>query len=450
MSGKLLIVDDEESIRANLKRYFSRKSMDVLTASTGSEAVAICGSSMVDVVLLDLRLPDLDGLAVLGQIKAISPQTGVILITAHGDVDTAVKAMQMKADNFLLKPVDLKAVEVLVNKLLETSRARTEILYLKAKVSRLSGFTGPLKPRFPARLSETIHALAASPTTSVLIQGETGTGKGVAARLIHELSDRATNSFVDINCATLTPEFLESELFGHEKGAFTDAKDFKRGMIELAHGGSLFLDEIGELAPSVQAKLLHVLEEKRFRRLGATASIQVDARLITATNSDLERSVKAGTFRKDLFYRLNVMPILLPPLRQRREEILPLAKDFLEEVVPAHARKRIRGLTPEAESALQSYGWPGNIRELRNVMERATLLCEGDAIGVEHLPGSLTRTPKGAGFDGTENLSMDSVESDHIRKVLKLCEGSRSQAARLLGIHRSTLLQKIAKYGLDG
>jgi transcriptional regulator with PAS, ATPase and Fis domain len=299
-------------------------------------------------------------------------------------------------------------------------------------------------------VSETIHALASSPTTSVLIQGETGTGKGVAARLIHELSERATKSFVDINCATLTPEFLESELFGHEKGAFTDAKDFKRGMLEVAHGGSLFLDEIGELAPSVQAKLLHVLEEKRFRRLGATANIQVDARLIAATNADLERAVKAGAFRKDLFYRLNVMPILLPPLRQRREEILPLAQDFLEEFVSTQARKKIRGLAPEAENALQTYGWPGNIRELRNVMERAALLCERDVIGVEHLPASLTQKPRAAGFDGGENLSMDSVESDHIRKVLRLCEGSRSQAARLLGIHRSTLLQKIAKYGLDG
>jgi len=450
MSGKLLIVDDEESIRANLKRYFSRRSMEVLTASTGGEAVRTCASSMVDVVLLDLRLPDVDGLAVLGQIKAVSPQTGVILITAHGDVDTAVKAMQLKADNFLLKPVDLKAVEVLVNKLLETSRAQTEILYLKAKVSSLSRFAGPLKPRFPTHVSETIHALASSPTTSVLIQGETGTGKGVAARLIHELSDRATKPFVDINCATLTPEFLESELFGHEKGAFTDAKEFKRGMLELAHGGSLFLDEIGELASSVQAKLLHVLEEKNFRRLGATASIHVDARLITATNSDLERGVKAGTFRKDLFYRLNVMPIVVPPLRQRREEILPLAKDFLEEFVSAAARKRIRGLTPEAETALQTYGWPGNIRELRNVMERAVLLCAGDLIDVEHLPASLIQTPRAMRFDSEENLSMDFVESNHIRRVLQLCEGSRSQAARLLGIHRSTLLQKIAKYGLEG
>ena len=185
-------------------------------------------------------------------------------------------------------------------------------------------------------------------------------------------------------------------------------------------------------------------------QLGATASIQVDARLIAATNADLERSVKAGTFRKDLFYRLNVMPIVLPPLRQRREDILPLARDFLEEFVSAHTRKRIRGLTPEAENALQAYGWPGNIRELRNVMERAALLCEGDVVGVEHLPENLTRKAKAASFEGGENLSMEFVESEHIRKVLKLCEGSRSQAARLLGIHRSTLLQKIAKYGLDG
>jgi DNA-binding NtrC family response regulator len=450
MTAKLLIVDDQDSIRANLKRFFERRSMEVLTASRGSEAVEICTSSMIDVVLLDLRLPDLGGLEVLERVKAASPQTCVVLITAHGDVDTAVKAMQLKADNFLVKPVDLGALDILVAKLLEGARTKSEVLYLKEKVSRLSGFSGGVAHRLPREVAETIGSLASSPATSVLIQGETGTGKGVAARLIHEASARASSSFVDLNCATLTPEFLESELFGHEKGAFTDAKDFKRGMLELAHGGSLFLDEIGELAPSVQAKLLKVIEDKRFRRLGGTSPILVDTRIIAASNADLEREARAGRFRSDLFYRLNVMTLVIPPLRQRRDDILPLAHDFLEEFGGAGVPRKELRLTPEAEAALQAYSWPGNIREMRNVMERAALLVRGSTIGVENLPGGLLLRGRRAQDAGSsDDLSLEAVERAHIARILRLCEGSRSQAARLLGIHRSTLLEKIGRYKLE-
>ncbi len=449
MTAKLLVVDDHDPIRANLKRFFEKRSMEVLTAARGSEAVEICASSMIDVVLLDLRLPDLGGLEVLTRIKASSPQTCVVLITAHGDVDTAVKAMQLKADNFLVKPVDLGALEVLVNKLLEGARTKSEVLYLKEKVSRLEGFSSGVSRRLPAEVAETIRTLASSPATSVLIQGETGTGKGVAARLIHEASQRASNSFVDLNCATLTPEFLESELFGHEKGAFTDAKDFKRGMLELANGGSLFLDEIGELAPAVQAKLLKVIEEKTFRRLGGTSPISVDTRIIAASNTDLERATRAGRFRSDLFYRLNVMTLVIPPLRQRRAEILPLAHDFLEEFGRAGASRRSLHLTPEAEAALEAYAWPGNIRELRNVMERAALLVHGDTIGLENLPGGVLLRGRRAQDSGSADaLSLEAVERAHIARILRLCEGSRTQTARLLGIHRSTLLLKIGRYGL--
>jgi DNA-binding NtrC family response regulator len=434
MNAKLLVVDDQESIRANLKRFFARRGMEVLTAGCGSEAIGICASSMIDVVLLDLRLPDMSGLEVLERVKAGSPQTCVVLITAHGDVDTAVKAMQLKADNFLVKPVDLGALDVLVAKLLESARTRSEVLYLKEKVSRLSGFSGGAAHRLPRELAETIRSLAASPATSVLIQGETGTGKGVAARLIHEESARAASSFVDLNCATLTPEFLESELFGHEKGAFTDAKEFKRGMLELAHGGSLFLDEIGELAPSVQAKLLKVLEEKRFRRLGGTSPILVDTRIIAASNADLEKAARAGRFRSDLYYRLNVLTLVITPLRKRRDDILPLAHDFLEEFGGASVPRKTFHLSREAEDALLSYGWPGNIRELRNVIERAALLSRGDVIGLEHLPDGLLRSRTAQEPDAADDLSLDAVE--------------RAQTARLLGIHRSTLLQKIGRYGL--
>jgi two-component system, NtrC family, response regulator AtoC len=447
MNGTILIVDDEESIRLNLKRYFERRSQEVFTAGTGWAAIGICAKSMVDVVLLDLRLPDMDGLEVLTRIKSASPQTAVIMITAHGDVDTAVKAMQMKADTFLLKPVDLKALESLVEKALETSQTRSEVLYLRDKVSRLSGLPGAAKVRFPPKIEEAIQVLASSPTTSVLIQGETGTGKGVAARLIHERSVRSGRQFMDINCATLTPEFLESELFGHEKGAFTDAKQFKRGLLEVAQGGTLFLDEIGEMPLPVQAKLLKAIEEKSFRRLGGTSAIQVDTRILAATNTDLERSVRAGSFRKDLFYRLNVMPLLLPPLRERRDEILPLAGDFLGEFRRASGRGP-RDLTSDAGDLLERYPWPGNIRELKNVMERAALLCHEERVEPANLPTNMISKGKTPGPAPAGDFSLEAVERDHIGRVLEMCEGNRSQASKLLGIHRSTLIEKIQKYQL--
>lgn len=448
MSTTLLVVDDEESIRQHLKRYFERRGMEVLTAGSGIVALRICESLTVDVVLLDLRLPDMDGLDVLNQLKSSWPQTGVIMITAHGDVETAVQAMQMRADNFLLKPVDLKTLEVLVARLVAASRARSEILYLKDKVSHLSGYRGAITLRFPPGELAAIEALAHSPGTSVLILGETGTGKGMVARLIHDLSARSNDPFVDINCASLSPELLESELFGHERGAFTDAKASKRGLLELASHGSLFLDEIAELGVSVQAKLLKVVEDRTFRRLGGTTNLQVDVRLIAATNQDLERAVAQGSFRKDLFYRLNVMPLVLTPLRGRREDIAPLASDFLAEFASV-SRKAIAGFSASAEAALTGYGWPGNMRELRNVIERAVLLCTGDRIGVEHLPLNLVQraAPQSPAAQG--DLTLRAVEKRHVASVLEMVGNNRSQAARLLGIHRSTLLEKIREYELE-
>jgi len=447
MSARLLIVDDEESIRVHLQRYFKRRGLEALTASSGTVALRICESSMVDVVLLDLRLPDIDGLDVLERLKAISPQTGVIIVTAHGDVETAVRAMQMKADNFLLKPVDLKVLEVLIDRILDEERTRSEIVYLKEKVSHLSGYGGALKVRLPPGEAKTIQAIADSPSTSVLILGETGTGKGVVGRLIHDLSARAARPFVDINCASLSPELLESELFGHERGAFTDAREFKRGMLELANGGSLCLDEVAELGPSAQAKLLKVVEEKTFRRLGGTVNIQIDARLIFATNQDLERLVKQGSFRKDLYYRLGVMMLALTPLRDRKDDVIPLATDFLSEFARA-AAKTILGFSQAAENALTAYAWPGNIRELKNVVERAILLCRTDRIEAEHLPANLQHKARVSSNLRDEDLALAGVERRHIAHVLQFCEGNRSHAARLLGIHRSTLLDKIRLYRL--
>ncbi len=445
MSGKLLIVDDHKAIRHTLSRYFERRSLDVLTTASGTEAVEICRTSLIDVVLLDLRLPDLDGIEVLEQIKADSPTTAVIIITAHGDVETAVRAMQMRADNFVLKPVDLDVLDALVSKVVE-QRTTSEVHHLKQRLGRLTGTAHSTKLRFPSEVMATVRLLADNPATSALILGETGSGKGVAARLVHELSPRS-GQLVEINCAGLSSELLESELFGHQKGAFTDAKTSKPGLLELAHRGSLLLDEIGELSPAVQARLLNVLEDRSFRRLGGTRSIDVDIRILAATNRDLDDAVRTGRFRPDLFFRLNVMPVTLPPLRERSDDILALAHDFLRNF-SSRAGKGIHGLAEPSKQLLIGYGWPGNIRELRNIIERAVLLCEDEQIQPQHLPDTIRtakpEVPLAAGGD----LSLAAAEKHHIGRVLALYNDNRTRAARALGINRSTLQQKIAKYGL--
>lgn len=449
MPSTLLIVDDEESICRNLKSYFVEKGYTIFSSQSGMSAIDLVGNTLVDLVLLDLRLPDMDGLKVLETIKDISPGTGVIMITAHGDVETAVRAMQLKADNFILKPLDLTALETMVSKSLDSCRTGAEIQYLRRKISNLDGSEHFRFVRQPPEVYHAVQLLANNPSTNVLLLGETGTGKGVVAKIIHELSERRSGQFVDINCAGLSGELLESELFGHEKGAFTDAKNFKRGLLEVANEGSLFLDEVGELSLSVQAKLLKVIEERQFRRLGGTANIEVNVRIMAATNSELEQAVRRGSFRKDLFYRLNVMPVNLPPLRKRSDDILPLAGNFLNEFRMLFGKK-VNGFSPTAESMILSYSWPGNIRELRNVVERAVLLCDDDIIHKDHLPENLkgARIPPDH-YDENSVTKLEELEKTHIQSVLKICNGNHSQASRLLGIHRSTLIRKLKSYRLN-
>ena len=388
MLNTILIIDDEPAIRENLETYFEDRGYRVLLAEDGKCGIEACRTTPVGLVLLDLRLPDLDGLEVLREIKKILPGTGVIIITAYGDVETAVTAMQMRADNFILKPINLDSLESSVARILEAYRAREEVAFLKKKVSRLDGSEHLKTMRQPQEVYHAIGTLAESRSASVLILGETGTGKGVVARIIHEMSDRKDYPFVDINCAGLSAELLESELFGHERGAFTDAKDRKSGLLEIADRGSLFLDEIGDLSQSVQAKLLKVIEEKNFRRLGGVHNLKVDVRIIASTNADLEQAIEAGRFREDLLYRLNMMLIHLPPLRERRDDILPLSKMFMDEF-GKQLHKEISGFSPQAEAILVYYHWPGNIRELRNVVERAVMVCDGDEILPRHLPEAL-------------------------------------------------------------
>ncbi|UCD84358.1 MAG: sigma-54-dependent Fis family transcriptional regulator [Deltaproteobacteria bacterium] len=448
MFNSMLIMDDDEFICYNLKKYFGAKGFDVRIAYTGKSGIELCQRTPMDMVLLDLKLPDMNGLDVLKAIKSDSPGTGVIIITAYGDVEIAVKAIQIKADNFVLKPIDLERLEAMVDKSLESYRTQAEVHYLKRKVSRLEGSTLLKMLRQPEEVYHAIRLLADNSSTNVMILGETGTGKGLVANTIHELSNRRNGQFVEINCAGLSSELLESELFGHEKGAFTDAKAFKRGLLEIANGGSVFLDEIGEMSLSVQAKLLKVIEKKNFRRLGGTTNIEVDVRIMAATNTDLERAVKENRFRKDLYFRLNVMPISLPPLRGRSEDILPLANIFLEDFKRLFV-KDVSGISPEAEAMLLYYPWPGNVRELRNVIERAVLLCEDSVIKTIDLPDNLRRRKISPKLPTEENWLLETMERRHLERVLAACNNNRSKAAEILRIHRSTLIKKIKKYSLQ-
>ena len=449
MINTILIVDDEVSILRNLKTYFASQGFKVETAADGKSGIEICRTKPVNLVLLDLKLPDLSGLEVLSQIKAISPGTGVIIISAYGDVRTAVEAIKLKADNFVLKPIELASLLVIVNNCLENYARRKETQYLREKLSKMEGLEKFYKLRQPEEISQGIRLLSEKSSVNVLILGETGTGKGMIARIIHDSSDRREKAFVDINCAGLSENLLESELFGHEAGAFTDARSQKRGLLEVAAGGSVFLDEVADLSPSVQAKLLKVIEEKTFRRLGGVVNISADVRIMAASNIDLESAVQEKKFREDLYYRLKVMPLKLPPLRERREDIMPLAGVMLEEFTVSLGRN-ISGFSTEAESVLYFYSWPGNIRELRNVVERAVLICTEGIIQARHLPEDMKNGQGGREpIPGNADLSLEDSEKVHIQNVLKTCRGNHSQAARILKIHRSTLIKKIRKYNLE-
>ncbi|MBN2385359.1 sigma-54-dependent Fis family transcriptional regulator [bacterium] len=447
MAYELLIIDDEESICFHLQEYFSLSGYKVKVAGDGKTALDLVRMHDFDVALIDLKLPDMSGLDVLRELKRSSPDLGALMITAHGTISTAVQAMQLGAENFILKPVDLVVLENLIQRILENKRTRFEAAFLSERISQLEHI--PQRLRFPSEIQRKIQLLAQNPGTIVLILGDTGTGKGMLARAIHDQSSRSQARFVEINCASLTKEFLELELFGYDRGAFTDAKKTKRGLMEVADKGTLFLDELSELSLSVQARLLKVLETKTFHRLGGTNEIEVDTRIIVATNVDLEKLVQKGEFRKDLYFRLNTMPIRMPTLVERKDEILDLAHDFLREYNHQFS-KDIKGLADEIGPILTSYHWPGNIRELRNVLERAVLLCDGPLIQAQHLPDSISKPPGPFHLSlDPDNLSLEQMESNHIKHVLELVRGNRSKASELLGITRNTLLNKIKKYDLS-
>ncbi|OGW27171.1 MAG: hypothetical protein A2X59_01150 [Nitrospirae bacterium GWC2_42_7] len=434
----LLIIEDDETITLSLKVFFEGRGCNVLNASTGEEGLRIALKEVPDTVLLDLRLPDIHGIEILKAIKRDYPEISVIIMTGYGEIEEAVKAMKLGAEYFFKKPIDMDELAVIVEKSLSIKQIRQEAILNRESPYLIIG-----RSKQTQGLIHMINLLAANPATTIMIYGETGTGKELVARNIHALSSRKEKPFVDINCASIPENIFESELFGYEAGAFTDAKKTKKGLFELADGGTLFLDEIGDMPQNAQAKILKVLESKTLKRLGGTRDITVDVRIIAATNKDLEGLTKKGLFREDLYYRLNVMPLIISPLRERVDDIPFIAVFLLEEIKNTIGKKEIGKLTDEAIDLLSSYQWPGNVRELRNVIERAAILCQQGDILTRHLilpeEKILQKKP----------MALSEVEQDHINRTLQLTEGNRSKAAQILGIARSTLNEKIKLYNLS-
>ncbi|WP_411282335.1 sigma-54-dependent transcriptional regulator [Gemmatimonas sp.] len=436
MTISLLVIDDDESVRSTLVEFFETFGYTARGASTATEGRRLAAEHAPDVVLLDLRLPDADGVRALEALRADDPDLAVIVLTGYADVRTAVAAMQHGAADLLEKPVDLELLAAAVSRAAERSRLRQEVALLRAH-----GRDDATPPVMAPTVSDLIDLAARNPEAPILLQGETGTGKGYIARQIHDRSVRNQSPYVEINCASLSATFFESELFGHERGAFTDARQAKRGLLEVAGEGTVFLDEIAELSPEVQPRLLKVLEERTFRRLGGTTTLRSAARVVVATHQSLADAVAERRFRADLYYRLQVLTITLPPLRERQDEILTMAMAMLP---------KGSSLTNEAEDALAVYRWPGNIRELKNTIWRAAILAEGRPIEPAHLglaqaadPPTVTSAPT------TEPRTLEQAERAVIRQALTASGGNRTHAARILGIARSTLLEKLKRFPPD-
>ncbi|MEI8315018.1 MAG: sigma-54 dependent transcriptional regulator [Verrucomicrobiota bacterium] len=449
--SKVLVIDDERLVRWSLEQKLSREGYDVESAPTGEEGLNLLRDGGHELVLLDLRLPGIDGIQTLQEIKKIERDIGVIMLTADTGISRAVECVRLGAHNYLCKPFDFDEVRLALEKAREDLRLRREVSRIRRQQRREFGVQNLVGPS-PAMRSvrDLIEKIATSNATTVLIEGENGTGKELAARAIHFSGARADQSLLDLNCSAVPETLFESELFGHERGAFTDAKAMKKGLFEMADGGTLLLDEIGDLKPTMQVKLLRVLETRKFRRVGGTQDIAVDVRVIALTNKDMTTAIQRGEFRQDLYYRLKVIAVTMPPLRERPTDIVPLAEHFLEHFA-AEFKKSKKSLSPESQQAITRYPWPGNARELRNAIERVVILEADPTISCEHLPLEIRA---GVPSDGptavtlpTDGIALETVERDLVRQAMERTSGNQTRAAELLGIERDALRRRLIKYG---
>lgn len=451
---RILVVDDEYLIRWTLQQNLEKEGYEVLLAETGEEALDKVKEEAPDLILLDIKLPGIDGYEVLERTLKIDDGTIPIMVTAYDEVEKVVKAMKLGALDYITKPFDFDKVHLSIKKALEASQLKREIKHLRREQKNWHGFDHIVAvSQEMARVLQIAEKIAHSEAATVLIQGESGTGKEVIAHLVHEQSKRQNMPFITVNCANFPEQMLENELCGHEKGAFTDAKEVKRGLLEVADGGTLFLDEIGDMNLNLQGKLLRLVEQKTFRRIAGLKDIQVDVRIITATNKDLLKLMEEGKFREDLFYRINVASIRIPLLRERPADILPLTKYFIQKY-NEEFHKNVQKISKGVEDFLKGYDWPGNVRELKNVIERAMILGEGDILFMDDLPIEiLGQAPKQDGeIEGIrippKGISLEKVEKALVRQALKMTNGNQTRAAKLLDISRDALRYRMQKFGL--
>jgi two-component system response regulator AtoC len=444
---KILVVDDEEIVRSSLHDWLCEDGYNVEAAEDGFKALEKIKENHWDIVLVDLKMPKMDGLELMERIKEIKPEIQIIIITAYATVHTAVEAMKKGAYDYLVKPFNPEEISLLIKRLIASQELINEISYLRKELKKQYQFHDLISKSSKMQEVFELAFTIAKSNSNILILGESGTGKELFARAIHNESFRATGPFVPVSCVALTETLLESELFGHEKGAFTDAVAQKKGKFELADGGTIFLDEIGDISPKLQLNLLRVLQEKEFTRVGGTKPIKVDVRIIAATNRDLKRAVDEGKFRDDLYYRLNVISIEIPPLRERKEDIPILVYHFIEKF-NIEMGKRVERISEEALDILMKYGWPGNVRELENIMERAMVITKGNFIKAEDLHLS-PQVVKGDSFQPSPaEMNLKSVEKEHIATILNQYNWNIQKSAEILGIDRVTLYNKIKKYNL--
>ena len=452
---RIIVIDDEPLMRVTVHDAMVAEGYEVVSAETGKKGIELLRETEWDILITDLRLPDMDGIQILKEVKSLNPETQVILITAYGSIDSAVTAMKEGASDYLTKPFSMDELLLIIKRILRIRELEEENRSLRKKVEEKFGLEGLVgKSPQMIKIYDLIETVSQTDTT-VLVYGESGTGKEMVANAIHFRSPRKGRPFIKVNCAALPESLLESELFGHEKGAFTGAFKQRKGRFEMADGGTLFLDEIGDISPGVQVKLLRVLQERQFERVGGNETLSVDVRLICATQKDLKEEIRKGTFREDLYYRLNVVPVNLPPLRERREDILLLADHFMDKFSKKMG-KEITGLSEDAHTLLLRYPSPGNIRELENMLERAIALIKGKIIQAEDLPEEVCGQPSSIQdickrIRGSKPLASATklFEKEYIQTILEKTKGKKGQAAEILGISRKTLWEKIKELEIE-